>query len=443
METSCGSGAASEQRALEAGFPFTGKRLRRLKRLERERDQPWLRSNIRIQLSPDRMKRLARKASEGGAERRGMYRQTWRCHGRCSKPVWVEFYSRGDRKMFRQKWDPFVEREGPDDVSVPDVRAVRHLTPGLDGPPHDPARNLCPHQVEMSAECRKCPECRKARAERWRGRASVEYLASKRTWMVTLTLTAAMQARCRTEALRLADAAGVRFSDLTLVEQEEAVHKVIYQLVVKWLKRLRKGNKKRGWPPAKFTYSVMFERHKSGEPHLHLLMHEKEAGSLRAQALQANWFEKPYCNGFANAKLVSEKGVSYAMKQLGYVTKEMSARVRASRHYGKPDDAEAARVRREHLRSLDVIHPYDASVEHANDVDLVGNPCDWRDGEADPSVLPPGLGVWAAPRVAVAGGACAPPEQPAGRCSSWEDERIAHWRRRSGAESAGAKCGSG
>jgi len=89
--------------------------------------------------------------------------------------------------------------------------------------------------------------------------------------------------------------------------------------VTKWLKRVRSTG-------ARFTYLMVVEAHKSGLPHVHLLIHDQAATTYRA--LTAAWRL-----GFAHAKLV--EGVSGPRYVTKYLVKSMMARVRSSLNYGR------------------------------------------------------------------------------------------------------------
>lgn len=89
------------------------------------------------------------------------------------------------------------------------------------------------------------------------------------------------------------------------------------------LKRLRKQT------GVTFKYLLVFEKHKSGLPHCHMLMHEQSSDSpLRHAALTAQWKL-----GYSKFKLCeSVKSAWYVSK---YLAKSVEARVRASLRYGK------------------------------------------------------------------------------------------------------------
>lgn len=78
---------------------------------------------------------------------------------------------------------------------------------------------------------------------------------------------------------------------------------------------------------APFRFLAVFERHKDGFPHLHLLIHE-QGQPLTKSAIQAEWRL-----GFSQCKLVDQgpKAAFYVAKYLG---KDAATRIRASVRYG-------------------------------------------------------------------------------------------------------------
>lgn len=93
-----------------------------------------------------------------------------------------------------------------------------------------------------------------------------------------------------------------------------------------FLKRLRKG-----LPPKSLRYLYVVEPHKSGEPHLHVLIHEQVQGTVTKRKLERAWGY-----GFTKFRLADEaiECTKYCLK---YVTKAGPASpVRASQLYGRP-----------------------------------------------------------------------------------------------------------
>lgn len=150
----------------------------------------------------------------------------------------------------------------------------------------------------------------------------------------------------------LADFSIANLSDMDESAAFKARHRVLSKEVTKWLKRLRKGGKvkipdpraSKGYRvqitrPPKFRYICVAEAHKlelGNRPHYHLLIHEtSELDHLHKAFMQRKW-----TLGFSNFKLVARQSddngaqVSYITK---YLTKDASARVRASASYGLQD----------------------------------------------------------------------------------------------------------
>lgn len=182
--------------------------------------------------------------------------------------------------------------------------------------------------LELHLRCRKCAPCRKAKAWMWRMRAVTELAnTAGRTWFVTLTLSPEAHFRilslCR---LRLAKQ-GEDFDRLEPDRQfGERVREANREITL-WLKRVRKEAQ------APLRYILVAERHKSGLPHFHALLHEVEATSpVRAATIKGQWRL-----GFSQCKLVAEgenhqKSATYVCK---YIAKDASSRVRASQGYGQ------------------------------------------------------------------------------------------------------------
>lgn len=175
----------------------------------------------------------------------------------------------------------------------------------------------------LEARCRICEPCLKARASYWKLAAIREIERAQRTWFVTLTVRPEERLRVIYAAdLRLAKA-GVE--DRCPKEVFRAQLKVLSPHVTRFLKRLRKQSL------ARFRYLLVWEHHKDGFPHAHLLIHER-SGSLTKRLVQDQWKL-----GFSNCKLVGaaeggfHKAAAYTCK---YISKSMLARVRASILYG-------------------------------------------------------------------------------------------------------------
>ena len=233
-------------------------------------------------------KRLAAAAMEGGGLRTSRCTFDWDMAGRCRSPVFREVFAR---------------------------------PPGLEivvskNSPH-------PIRVRMHLRCRMCDECLRFRAREWRNRAAIEIAQSQRTWLWTLTLRPDENYRALAEGLRDADA------DARKDEWSLRVG-VIQRWLTLALKRIRKNS------GARIRYLAVYEAHKSGLPHVHVLLHERNS-AVRKDTIQAEW---PH--GFTSCKLV--KDVNSALYVTKYLSKAMLARVRASLRYGKDDLYHSASV---------------------------------------------------------------------------------------------------
>lgn len=167
--------------------------------------------------------------------------------------------------------------------------------------------------------CRKCENCLKFRSRQWAARACVETAMAKRTWLVTLTLAPESH-------WRLGLATASRLTKSAVSEASLSSHDLFKERLVEigkevtlWLKRTRE----RAGP---FRYLLVVEAHKSGLPHMHLLVHEVD-DPVTYRDLTEHWRL-----GFSHAKLVQDtRGVRYVCK---YLSKSALARVRASARYG-------------------------------------------------------------------------------------------------------------
>lgn len=177
--------------------------------------------------------------------------------------------------------------------------------------------------LEMWVRCRRCANCLKLRSALWRHRARQEIAEAKRTWFGTITLGPsahfAMASRAR---LRLR-AQGVNFDKLDADEQFVERHRETGVELTKWLKRVRKQS------GSALRILLVCERHKSGLPHYHVLVHEVSDVSCPKRILQGQW-----TLGFTNWKLVDKNQRRTAAYVAKYLAKEAIARVRASARYG-------------------------------------------------------------------------------------------------------------
>ena len=175
--------------------------------------------------------------------------------------------------------------------------------------------------VRRYVRCRKCTKCRRAKMYYW-VYAALEQMRlcaarGDRTWFGTLTLSSEWQS----EFLRIAMEKNQEFAAGSAIPEwwddphcDERFRLVREELVAecqRFWKRLRKAGHR-------FKYLLVFERHKSGLPHMHFLLHE-EGGPILKRAIRAAW----QC-GFVQAKLVEYGGTAsgdHARKAAFYVAK--------------------------------------------------------------------------------------------------------------------------
>ena len=177
----------------------------------------------------------------------------------------------------------------------------------------------------MTVRCRACQNCLAARAFQWMRRATLEIEAAPRTWFGTMTLSVPAHERAANLARVRLIKSGGDWDELSENEQFLERHREISVWITNYFKKVRKAAN------APLRLLVVAERHKSGLPHYHALVHELRAGATSERALRGQWVW-----GFSKFKLVEKtiggKAAWYVAKYLG---KSMLARVRASIDYGE------------------------------------------------------------------------------------------------------------
>jgi len=185
----------------------------------------------------------------------------------------------------------------------------------------DPDRSKLP--VEIPARCRKCSNCLLHRRRLWTARAMDEVQASTRSWFGTLTVNPMnrFSLGIAAERKRLRRG-GETLSSLDPSEQFTILADELQAEATKWLKRVRAQS------GASLRYLLVSEAHKSGFPHLHILLHEQTAPIPKLM------LERQWVLGFSHWRLIGQeaKASSYACK---YLSKEARTRVRASLRYGQ------------------------------------------------------------------------------------------------------------
>ena len=177
--------------------------------------------------------------------------------------------------------------------------------------------------------CRKCKVCAAYRAYKWRERIRNELAYWPRTWFLTLTVRPDVHYMLHQSHLADKIADGWLDSDFRSQDAEYKLRcEALGKELTKYIKRVRKPHA--GEAAIDPRYFAVFEKHKSGLPHLHLLVHEA-GGPVTWDRLMSRW-----ALGHGTAKLVSDSAgaARYISK---YVLKgDTSTRTRASLLYGQP-----------------------------------------------------------------------------------------------------------
>lgn len=179
--------------------------------------------------------------------------------------------------------------------------------------------------LDIHTRCRKCDRCRKHKARLWRIRALSEYRRAYRTWFGTWTLSPADLFTFKCRAIAKCKRKGQTWERLSENDRFAATHKEISVAITLALKRFRK---RVGLTRDSFSYLIVAEAHKSGEPHYHCLFHEC---NLSKRILYAD-LRTFWPHGFSRWKLNADtQNPAYLCK---YLAKDVRARVRASTAYG-------------------------------------------------------------------------------------------------------------
>lgn len=231
----------------------------------------------------DTAKGVGLVALQGGGELANPHTVRWDIGGRCLDPPRYSIEGRGR--------DPHLSAQRP---------------------------NAVPLFIDIDVRCRRCSECLKWRAFHWVSRSRKECERAPRTWFGTLTLTPDWHYRAALSASLIEP----RFFGLPEAEQFRLRHGVCSAEITRMLKRLRKVT------GAPLRYLLVAEKHKSGLPHYHMLVHEVDTDRpVSYRALRGSWVW-----GFSKFNLVEgPKAAHYACK---YLSKDADARVRASVGYG-------------------------------------------------------------------------------------------------------------
>ena len=178
--------------------------------------------------------------------------------------------------------------------------------------------------LTVHARCRQCDNCLAHRRRLWMARALDELAAASRTWFGTLTVAPAERVRLKYLAERRRLRAGNEsVSSLDHSEQYRLFADALGQEVTKWLKRIR------GVASGPLRYLLVFEAHKDGFPHVHLLLHEQ------GEPISKRTLEEQWRIGFSHWRLVNSGDPRSAWYVCKYLAKDALTRVRASGRYGQ------------------------------------------------------------------------------------------------------------
>lgn len=185
-----------------------------------------------------------------------------------------------------QLWrDAVGDQLAPWCLSPVEVQAIG--LPGLLEP------EASPLPATLRVACRKCEGCLIHRRNLWAARATDEIRVASRTWFVTLTVAPVHRFRLGVIAeRRWLRPGGEGLNDLTPDELFRLQCRILSEELTLSLKRMRKKSK--------FRFLAVFERHKDGFPHLHLLIHER-GQRITKSAIQAEWRI-----GFSQCKLLDD-----------------------------------------------------------------------------------------------------------------------------------------
>lgn len=248
----------------------------------------------------DKVVKLFIRALQGGARRTSISTCEWAIHGNCRSPWTTDVIGRprdpGTGTFHESRWHTFTGK----------AMTMR---------------------VTLTTRCRKCDNCRKARSNEWRYRAREELRRAGRSWFGTLTLSPIAHYRMVSEARAYAASRAIPWNSLSDEERFKRVASASLKEVTRYFKRVRKESK------VPIRYMAVTERHKSGLPHFHVLLHEVELKPVRHATLSSQW-----TYGFEKWRLVpfdeTLKAANYVTK---YISKEAVGRIRASQHYGKTE----------------------------------------------------------------------------------------------------------
>jgi hypothetical protein len=251
---------------------------------------------------------LRRRALNEGGKNTSMLSTEWNIAGSCDNPMPVELNGRMYSEFSRGndgEWD-FLKGQ----------RVVA---------------GALPHALFLKVPCRKCASCRNFKAMIWRARMQDEIDCAPRTWFCTFTLNPESQYELKIETAARLRNGGTDYWSLPWEDRKKEFEKTVVRHMTLYIKRLRKK--------AKLRYAYVLERHKSGIPHVHAIIHEMDARMLKYANVSSTWKL-----GFEKCKLIdeSDEAAQYIAK---YIAKD-GTRMRASFRYGAADVELARRSQR-------------------------------------------------------------------------------------------------
>lgn len=262
---------------------------------------------------------LAGTALEAGAERKTLGHVLWNVAGNCTAPRDVEVHARPDAWAFpvcpqglsADWWKAFKDAG----LIQKELRAR--------GFAYDGRFSAHALWITITVRCRRCAECLKQRAAKWRTAAMTELERSSRSWFCTFTLNPHEQFMLTCKSAIAEQKRSVDFHTLEGPDAFRSRVRTFGPDIGRFFKRVRKNS------GAKIRYLWVAEAHKTGLPHFHALLHECDpARPLRKAVIKDAWGY-----GFSDVKLVNDQAPAWYVCK--YLTKYASARVRASLHYGR------------------------------------------------------------------------------------------------------------
>lgn len=250
-----------------------------------------------------------------GVQRKSLTRFEADFSNRCESPVDVRLdaHPSTSRIVVPSMLDASVQAQIPRDVDHLIVPSKEFLS----------ARGMShPLFVDIQVRCRKCRACLRTRALLWAHKAQEEIREWPRTWFATYTGTPQQHWEWEMRASTQRRDSGHEF----IAQDDDAKFFGICSAagpdLTRYVKRVRKAT------GAPLRYFIVAERHASGLPHWHALIHEVDSSKpIRKAVLKEQW---PH--GFSRFKLVENPGAAWYLCK--YLSKDIGTRVRASLRYG-------------------------------------------------------------------------------------------------------------